>query len=81
MDHCSYSPDGWWGKCCCKHDLDYDEGGVEADRKFFDKCFYYCLRDKAGRFIAFTYYTAVRIFGASHFTYREQPNGRRTCRR
>lgn len=80
VDHCSYSPDGWWAICCCKHDLDYEEGGVEADRKFFDECFYYCVKGKAGHFIAYTYYLAVRLFGRSHFTYRQKPNNRRTCR-
>ncbi|MBL8822077.1 MAG: hypothetical protein JNJ77_05770 [Planctomycetia bacterium] len=80
VDHCSYSPDGWWAVCCCKHDLDYDEGGIEEDRAFFDRCFYRCLLRKAGPVIAIIYYVAVRLFGKDHFKNTGVLNGRRTCR-
>ncbi len=60
---------------CCTHDMLYDLGGTEADRKRADDAFYAAMKQSAGRdpawrLAAWVYYRAVRQFGKTHFSYK-----------
>jgi len=67
---------------CDKHDVLYQIGGSEADRKRDDKTFYrYMKLDVANEksylkrkyysLWAFAYYKAVRFFGSKYFNYKK----------
>ena len=61
-DYCSFSPDGWWGKACMKHDVSYEE--IRAMRKVADIKFLGNLKAlRVPLVLREIYYYAVRIFG------------------
>ncbi len=55
--------DGWfkrdWSSCCEEHDRDYIKQRVSTKEKA-DKDFYKCLQKRAGKFMAWIMYTAVK---------------------
>lgn len=68
-DGCTGSPDFNFTECCNMHDLAYNKGGTENDRKAADKAMQRCIAAKKGHIIAKLYHVAVRLFGKSHFNY------------
>lgn len=82
-DGCTGVPDMIFYRCCVKHDWRYDTGGTEADRLAADIELRECMKARAlvqkGAFMRavwwlpqrWVWFYAVRIFGRSHFTYKE----------
>lgn len=66
---CSFVPDLNVGECCLIHDLAYQQGGTEADRRRADVEFRRCVRMKNGPLVAWIYYSGVRLFGWLFFNY------------
>ena len=66
---------------CKLHDILYDKGGTESDRKHADKVFYNDMKKAASYFpihkrivyysLAWIYYKAVRMFGKKYFNYHK----------
>lgn len=56
--------------CCDEHDLAYEEGGTEADRKFADLKLKECIELYGySKILSNIFWIGVRIFGKSHFNY------------
>lgn len=59
-------------QCCHRHDIDYELGGSDADRKAADKRLRNCALEKAGgnalkKARAWIIYGCVRVFGRPHW--------------
>lgn len=77
-DHCTLFPEGWWGDCCRKHDLDYESG---VDRLTADQKLLQCVIESspetlpdytlvcggASLVIGFIMFIGVRLFGSFFF--------------
>jgi len=55
--------------CCDEHDLFYEQGGSEEDRKFADGLLRDCMIRDGHPILAWIFYIAVQKFGASHWRY------------
>jgi hypothetical protein len=82
-----FNPPDWIFEADCnRHDFAYWRGGDEAARRKADRGFYEAMQADAsrlpvydrwlGHLAAWTYYRAVRAFGAKHFHYAPTPRGR-----
>ena len=56
-----------WEKCCDEHDLAYEQGGDDATRAWADALLRDCMIRLGYPVRAWAYWTAVRLFGASHW--------------
>ena len=73
----------YFKSCCNAHDAAYDAGGTENDRAYADRWLYRHMVKLANEyedspekitwlvFVAFLYYTCVRIFGRKYFNYKK----------
>lgn len=68
-DQCSFVPDFDIGHCCVIHDMAYQAGGSEFDRKQADIAFRNCIRAEGRPLVASIYYWGVRVFGWLFFNY------------
>lgn len=71
-------PDFLFTASCDHHDFRYWRGGIELDRLAADNEFLYAMLADAGechemQVAAYTYYLAVRVFGAVCFHYAATP--------
>ena len=60
--------------CCNEHDLAYEEGGTERDRRLADKRLRRCIADSGRwwrRIVAWVVWFAVRLFGKRHWRYTD----------
>lgn len=75
MDHCTLFPEGWWGDCCRKHDITYENkvDRLQADRELL-QCVvetlpetfpdYSLIGGGLSLVIGFIMYIGVRSFGS-----------------
>ncbi len=69
FDGCTNAPDLNAVECCNRHDYDYQNMGVsraEADNRLRR-----CMQRKGWIILPWVYWAAVRVFGRSHFTRRQ----------
>jgi len=65
-DHCTFFPEGNWGKTCCrKHDKRYENKRLSKFQA--DILLYRCVRKKSNVVIASIMFTGVTLFG--HYNY------------
>ena len=62
-DYCSFWPDGNHGECCKLHDIAYAKGGDWKSRRRADNMLRACVELRSGKFMAWTMWFGVRIFG------------------
>lgn len=74
FDGCTNAPDFQFEKCCNRHDYDYQN--MSMSRKEADSRLRKCMQSKGAIFLPWFYWAAVRIFGGSHFT-RKQDESRK----
>lgn len=72
-DGCTCSPDFNFKEVCNVHDIDYNFGGTEKDRKRADIKLFKGILKKKNIVIAVIYYVAVRAFGWTGYKYNGKP--------
>lgn len=73
-DGCSFSPDFNFKEVCNTHDIDYNFGGTEKDRRKADIKLFKGILKKKNIVIAVIYYVAVRLYGWTGYRYMGKPS-------
>jgi hypothetical protein len=68
VNGCTCSPNFNFEDCCDMHDYLYWRGGKWGDRERADELLRECIAKKGHPVLAWVYWTAVRLFGVSHFS-------------